>query len=380
MKIIYPYSMKLAKGYTYMLSIIQFLNELAKECDVILVSLDTREEIKKYMADILNIGISDRLIVQTINNRRFGIKSNKVFFRYELKKYISLFKDEELFIYTRDIKQMKYAIKMFLGKNNNIRFIFEAHQILSQNYCRIGDYINAKKAIKSEKFVFNNVDYLFSITIPLKAEIKKIFKNHHVKNSVLPVGFDKRFLSVEQRKKKYDVIYSGNFSEWKGIDTLIKALRILKTNYSFSVSAILIGADNIQKKYYERLCIENDVSDIVKIELRKEHKEIKELIANSAIGVVPTKYNGDGALFTSPLKLYEYLGSGLKVVVSRLPPITSAIPNELVYFFEPENPESLAKSILFAAKDKKFNKKNVREFARNYTWEKRVENFLSFLR
>ena len=30
MKIIYPYPMQISKGYTYMLSIIQFLNTLAK--------------------------------------------------------------------------------------------------------------------------------------------------------------------------------------------------------------------------------------------------------------------------------------------------------------------------------------------------------------
>ena len=90
-------------------------------------------------------------------------------------------------------------------------------------------------------------------------------------------------------------------------------------------------------------------------------------------------YDGDGLLFTSPLKLYEYLGSGLKVVVSRLPAIESAIDQSLVYYATPENPNSFAWEIIRALGDKDFDINKVKEFSKDYTWELRAKNFMRFI-
>jgi len=97
------------------------------------------------------------------------------------------------------------------------------------------------------------------------------------------------------------------------------------------------------------------------------------------IGALPNKYLDDGALYTSPLKLYEYLGAGLKVVASRLPSIESNINDSLVYFFEPENPSDLAKKIIYALSDQSFNRNRVQNFAKKFTWEARAEKFYLFI-
>jgi glycosyltransferase involved in cell wall biosynthesis len=102
-------------------------------------------------------------------------------------------------------------------------------------------------------------------------------------------------------------------------------------------------------------------------------------VSLSKVGVLPNNYSGDSLLFTSPLKLYEYLGSGLKVVVSRLPSIESAVDESLVYFAQPENPKSFAKQILKALDDKSFNQDHVQNFAKNYTWEMRAKKLINFL-
>ena len=80
MKIIYPYPMHISNGYTYMLSIIQFLNTLAENITVELLCLDSREDIKNYLNNNLNADLHPNLKIVQISNRRFGIKSNKLFF------------------------------------------------------------------------------------------------------------------------------------------------------------------------------------------------------------------------------------------------------------------------------------------------------------
>jgi glycosyltransferase involved in cell wall biosynthesis len=380
MKIIYPYPMHISNGYTYMLSIIQFLNALAENVTVELLCLDSKENIKNYLNSDLNIELHSNLKVVQISNKKFGVKSNKLFFINNVLNYLEQYKSEKLVIYTRDFKQMRLTIKNLKSDTSNIKFVFEVHQILSQNYCREGEYKKAKEMKELEDFVFSNVDGLICITSTLSSEIKKVFpactNNHHI----LPVGFNKDFLNIQhQESKKYDVIYSGNFSEWKGLDVLVEAISIIKHQYNRDVKAVLIGANDQTKQQYENQAKELDVFDNIKIVKRVEHKKIYNYIALSKVGVLSNKYDADGLLFTSPLKLYEYLGSGLKVVVSRLPSIESNVNQSLVYYATPENPESFAKEIIKALDDKSFNAQIVKDFAKGYTWKSRADRFVQFI-
>lgn len=372
--------MHISNGYTYMLSIIQFLNTLAEIVTVELLCLDSREDIKDYLKNNLNVDLHSNLKVITISNKKFGIKSNKLFFIANVLKYLKQLKSEKLIIYTRDFKQMRLAIKNLKGNTSNIKFVFEAHQILSQNYCREGEYKKAKEMKELENFVFSNADDLICITSTLSSEIKKVFpactNNHHI----LPVGFNKDFLNIEQNTNiKYDVIYSGNFSHWKGLDVLVEAISIIKHQYNRDIKAVLIGANDQTKQQYENQAKELGVFDNIEIVKRVEHKKIYDYISQSKIGVLSNNYDADGLLFTSPLKLYEYLGSGLKVVVSRLPSIESNIDQSLVYYATPENPHSFAKEILDALDDDTFDTNKIKEFSKNYTWESRSKGFMEFI-
>jgi glycosyltransferase involved in cell wall biosynthesis len=363
-----------------MLSIIQFLNTLAEIVPVELLCLDSRGDIKEYLNNNLGVRLNDNLKVVTISNKRFGVKSNKLFFISNVIKYLKQYKSERIIIYTRDFKQMRLAIKNLKQTYSNATFIFEVHQILSQNYCREGEYKKAKEMKELEDFVFSNVDSLICITSTLSSEIKKVFpsctNNHHI----LPVGFNKDFLNIEHKKNtKYDVIYSGNFSQWKGLDILVEAISIIKHQYNRDIKAVLIGANDQTKQQYEDQAKELDVFDNIEIVKRVEHKKIYNYIAQSTVGVLSNKYDADGLLFTSPLKLYEYLGSGLKVVVSRLPSIESNVDQSLVYYATPESPHSFAKEILNALDDDAFNINKVKEFSKGYTWESRVKSFMEFI-
>jgi len=373
--------MHISNGHTYMLSIIQFLNTLAELVPVELLSLDSREDIRHYLNQNLGIELNKNLKVVQTSNKKFGIKSNKFFFIQNALKHLKKFNSEELIIYTRDFKQMRLLIKNIKPSGySNIKFIFEAHQILSQNYCREGKYRKARDMKKLESYVFSNIDGLACITQTLSSEIKKVFPNCVKNHNILPVGFNKIFLDIKNEGvKKYDIIYSGNFSKWKGLDVLIEAISIIKHQYKINVAAVLIGASDSTRQQYENQAKELGVSNNIEIINRVEHKRIYGYIAQSKVGVLSNNYDADGLLFTSPLKLYEYLGSGLKVVVSRLPSIESSIDESLVYYAVPENPQSFAKGIIKALKDEDFNIQVRKDFAKNYTWESRANQFLQFI-
>lgn len=362
-----------------MLSIIQFLNTLSNLISVDLLCLDDRETLSNYLEENLGIELSINLNIIQISNKSFGIKSNKFFFIKGVIRHLKKVKNERIIIYTRDLKQMRLCIKKLKSSDRNIEFIFEVHQLLSENYLKEG---NKRKSIairKKENFVFSNIDRLICITSTLSQEIRNSFINSTKNHLILPVGFNKKFLSINHKQSKYDVLYSGNFSKWKGVDTLLEAISLINLGKYKNISVVLIGTDKYSKKHYEdkskSLGIEKNITLINRI----KHREIYQYISESKIGVVPTSSEGDGLLYTSPLKLYEYLGSGIKVVSSRMPSIESAITDDFVYFSNPDDPESFASSIIEALEDKSFDSEKVKNFAKNFTWDKRAERLLEFI-
>jgi glycosyltransferase involved in cell wall biosynthesis len=372
--------MHISNGHTYMLSIIQFLNALSELITIDLLCLDNKESISHYLESNLGLKLNHNLNIVQIKNKKFAIKSNKFFFISNVIKHINKHNDEKIIIYTRDFKQMRLCIRKLKKSHKEIKFIFEVHQILSQNYLRKNNFSKSKKMKMIEQFVFENVDNLVCITSTLSNEIKRIFPKSVDNNLILPVGFNKEFLSLNKdMPEKFDLLYCGNFSKWKGLDTLLEAVSIINSKNSRNIKAILIGSNLSTKKQYEQKAFELNIQNDITIMERIEHKKIAQFILNSKVGIVPTSFEGDGAMYTSPLKLYEYLGLGMKVVVSRLPSIESNIDSSLVYYSFPDDPESLAESIMTAIDDDNFNPQKVKEFAKNYTWEVRAQKFLDFI-
>jgi len=163
------------------------------------------------------------------------------------------------------------------------------------------------------------------------------------------------------------------------LDTLLEAISIVKLTKNKNISVVLIGSDKNSKKYYESKSKVLGIEKNILILNRIEHKKIYQYVSESKIGIVPTSSEGDGLLYTSPLKLYEYLGSGMKVVSSRLPSIESNISEDLVYYSNPDDPNSFAESIIFALSDTSFKSEEVKNFAKNFTWRKRAARFLDFI-
>ena len=97
--------MHISNGYTYMLSIIQFLNALAEDVPVELLCLDSGSDIKEYLNNNLGIKLHENLNVVKISNKRFGVKSNKLFFISNVLKYLKQYKSEKLVVYTRDLSK-----------------------------------------------------------------------------------------------------------------------------------------------------------------------------------------------------------------------------------------------------------------------------------
>jgi len=80
-----------------------------------------------------------------------------------------------------------------------------------------------------------------------------------------------------------------------------------------------------------------------------------------------------------PVKMLEYVALNIPVVVPRLPTVQYYFSDEMVSYFEPEDSDALAASILALYRDKEKRKRqarSARKFLDQFGWEIHQKDFL----
>ncbi len=108
----------------------------------------------------------------------------------------------------------------------------------------------------------------------------------------------------------------------------------------------------------------------------------RHMLASADVVVVPNsaKYESSSK-YTSPMKLFEALQSGARVVVSDVPAIREVVDERAVWFFTPDDPQSLAATVRDALNDGAAQDKlaAARVIAARYTWAARAKTIMAAL-
>jgi glycosyltransferase involved in cell wall biosynthesis len=240
--------------------------------------------------------------------------------------------------------------------------------------------------IPSERFFFPRIikkaDLIVAITLGIKKELISIGVPDE-RIVVSPDGVDVESFNFpitkqEARNKlslplnKNIVLYSGQLYSWKGADILAKASKYLDDNFlTVFVGGTLPWLSKFQEEYnYKNILI-----------LPMQNRELVPIFLKSAdILIIPnTGKQKISSLYTSPLKLFEYMASNRPIIASDIPSLREILNENNAIFFESDNEKSLAEKINLTMNalpdsDKKANQalKDVYK----YTWDKRAENII----
>ena len=178
--------------------------------------------------------------------------------------------------------------------------------------------------------------------------VKFIFLNEHLQNyyninadnsQVLHNGVDTEMFSSSVSKldnKREGLIFVGNlrrFNESRGIDFIIDAFKASKFLQDHKLS-IIGGPDQDAQKLRVKIK-ELDLQESITVTGRLGRSEIGEVYANSNIGIlVNSSSNQHSYRYTSPLKYFEYLYMGLKVIGVDFPSHRALPRNNEINFFQ----------------------------------------------
>ena len=172
------------------------------------------------------------------------------------------------------------------------------------------------------------------------------------------------------------VLYSGTLAIEKGVDTVAQASAFV----SDDVQIVFLGGTEDQiKAFKEKYGHSKNVSIIGRV----DYIDVPKYIASADVLVLPdSAFHTYSNLYTSPMKLFEYMASGRPIVASRVPSLSEVLDEDSAVFFESGNPQSLALRVVQVLGDEVRSKEmstRAREMVTEFTWEKRTKAIVAHI-
>lgn len=178
---------------------------------------------------------------------------------------------------------------------------------------------------------------------------------------ILNAVFVPEFLNPNHLKI-YDILFVGRLIQAKGVDILIKAVKILKNKYSTNLKIAIVG-DGPLKENLNNLAVELGVNG--EVEFLGVRKDIEELMVSSKIFVLPSRWEG------LPMVILEAMSRGMSIIATGVGGIPEVIENgKEGILISPEDSEALAQAI-----NDLFENKELREKLSQAAYKKVRENY-----
>ena len=172
---------------------------------------------------------------------------------------------------------------------------------------------------------------------------------------VLENGYDHEIFTEKDKKDSpIRLLFSGNlerFGKSRGVEKIIE--HFLKIKFEKEVELHIFGGpmsavEKLKRQYsHENLFIYGHLKRLI----------LSNELATSHLGILTNENSTHSQRHTSPLKFYEYLGSGLKVLATDAPAHRSLPYQNQLYYFNLEDINSFEMSINLAIDEihKKYN-------------------------
>ena len=169
-------------------------------------------------------------------------------------------------------------------------------------------------------------------------------------------------------------VYVSSFRSWHAAKNLIAAVGYcLERSVDLHVECIGEGPQyNAAQAAASAAGLQNHVKFLGRI----PHAEVPARLAAAQVGLAPFDPSGFLALelgwFWSPIKIFEYLGSGLAVVTADIPELRDLLPGNVAEFYAAGRPKALADVLTRLAADPGAVVRmgnEARKLANRYSWD-----------
>ena len=220
----------------------------------------------------------------------------------------------------------RYALFNFAGlkfaRRQNIPFVLEVNAPLAYERTNYEELVLNRLARHCERVICSKANLVVVVSTPLKEYlVEQGVPGRQIR--VLPNGADVELFHPDEAMRKIVrsrlgisdetvvIGFVGILRPWHGIETLCAAMAELRSE-KWKVHLVIVG-DGPSRQDIERLIQKDGLEKCVTITGRIPHTEIPSYLTAFDIGVSPR-----ATFYASPMKLLEYMATGVVVVAPRM--------------------------------------------------------------
>lgn len=235
----------------------------------------------------------------------------------------------------------------------------------------------------SHRLAITRADKIITISEYTKADIIKYFPAAASKIKVIHLGWDQeRFKPVTAEAKeniiaKYNlpkeyILYIGRIESKKNLQNLIRAYKLLKTNYY-----LVLGGrpGNYGYEEIKLLASDKEILDKIKFLGYVQPSDHPQILAAAKIFVFPSKFEGFG------IPILEAMGCAVPVVCSDIPALRE-VGEGAASFFNPDDVSDMATKMNNLLEDSALRLKLIQvglEKAKNFSWVRCARQTLDYI-
>lgn len=327
-------------------------------------SLAKKYEVNLIVADGLGDEIKDNVVIHDIGLRQSSrIKRAKIDSKKALQKALELncklyhFHDPEL---------IKIGEKL---KNTGKKVIYDVHedlprQIMGKPY--LNKYIKPILSIIlewQENKAAKKFDFISAATPFIRDRFLKINPSSIDINNY-PI-LDTNTQNTKYTDKKHEICYVGGIARYRGVFELIESLQYSKVKLNL--------AGEFETDDFKKECQKSKGWKYVEYHGFVSREEIKEILNRSKIGMV-SLYPLINYLDSLPVKMFEYMSSGIPVIASDFPFWIDIVNNNNCGInVNPLEPTKIAEKVSFllenSSKAEEMGKNGQKAVLEKYNWD-----------
>lgn len=306
-------------------------------------------------------------------------KKDKTYVSYKLRDFISVFvigltekKTYDLFI---GLESVHTLVGIILRKLRKVKKVVYRVSDYSPN--RYSNPFFNFVYLWLDRFCAMHADYIWDVSPAMqparvKAGLgaKKSAPNFVVPNALLEEQI--AYLPIEKRMP-YSLVYMGTLHYVNGPDLAIEAMPIVKKRFP-KVKLHIVGGGEENMKRLKKLVQDLRLSDYVVFHgFIVDNIEMAKFVRTCYVALAPYRdIERSFRSYADATKIRQYLGSGLPVVTTHVPPLGKQIIAKSAGLAVKDTKEELAKAIIKILSDKKLYGhmyKNAVALSKDNTWE-----------
>jgi len=275
--------------------------------------------------------------------------------------------DKSTIIYTRN------ADICWFFRQRGYRTVYNAHNWPNAHHGLFRFFTGAASGIVCNSFgtakAFSDNGYSNVLVASNGADIDVFRYITDSKNDLraqLDLPFDKKI-----------AMYVGHLYGWKGVDVVIAAAKASRDSNEYFV---LVGGTPDDVKTYQKRCQKEGLRNVLIVGHKEREVIPKYLLAADALLLPNVPTSKESESYTSPIKMFEYMASGVPIIASDLPSIREVLDESTAYMVKPGDLAAILAALGEVSRGAaSVRARHAKIRVLDYTWDKHARKIIAFL-